>query len=163
MQQFSTRAKKTDTAFTNILKQAAALQKGGTNEFMGLQLAAGTNDLKKYFPFIGAQNQVHPNLFILNRLQRDAAGKIKLGLDLQGGTEFKVSLNTNHIELADTNAAKSSSSERQRLVSRRGIVSLVTSHKFQFASCPLKPHKGTSGFVYKDELHEQRQERERPR
>jgi hypothetical protein len=26
-----------------------------------------------------------------------------------------------------------------------------TSHKFQFASCPPKPHKGTSGVVYRDE------------
>jgi hypothetical protein len=101
VQQFSSRAKKPDATFTNILKQAAALQKGGTNEFMALQLAAGTNDLKKYFPFIGAQNQVHPNLFILNRLQRDAAGKIKLGLDLQGGSSFLVEMDTNVLFTAD--------------------------------------------------------------
>ena len=31
------------------------------------------------------------------RLQKKASGKIKLGLDLQGGTEFLVSLDTNHI------------------------------------------------------------------
>ena len=31
----------------------------------------------------------------MNRLQRDAAGKIKLGLDLQGGTSFLVEMDTN--------------------------------------------------------------------
>jgi SecD/SecF fusion protein len=102
MQQFSTRAKKPDAAFTNILKEATALQKAGTNEFMALQLAASTNDLQKYFPFIGAQNQIHPNLFVLNRLQRDGAGKIKLGLDLQGGTSFLVEMDTNVLFAVDS-------------------------------------------------------------
>src|SRR5439155_10037571 len=36
----------------------------------------------------------------LNRLQREAAGKIKLGIDLQGGTSFLVRMSTN--ELAQT-------------------------------------------------------------
>jgi SecD/SecF fusion protein len=103
VQQFSTRAKKTDATFNDILKQAKALKEAGTNEFMALQLATGTNDLQKYFPFIGAKNQVHPNLFILNRLQRDAAGKIKLGLDLQGGTSFLVEMDTNVLFAGETN------------------------------------------------------------
>ena len=83
VQQFAKRAQNQDDAFKAILAQTAVMTAAGTNEFAALQLATGTNDLQKYFPFIGAQNQVHPNLFILNRLQRDAAGKIKLGLDLQ--------------------------------------------------------------------------------
>ena len=45
----------------------------------------------------------------MNRLQRDAAGKIKLGLDLQGGTEFLVEMDTNALANAqdesDTNHA----------------------------------------------------------
>ena len=49
-----------------------------------------------------------PTTFILNRLQRDAAGKIKLGLDLQGGTAFLVEMDTNalaaSIRNGDTNA-----------------------------------------------------------
>ena len=56
-----------------------------------LRAAIGTNDFaEQYFPFINAKDQVDPNTYILNRLQRDAAGKIKLGLDLQGGTSFLV-------------------------------------------------------------------------
>ena len=111
VQEFSNRAVKPDAAFKDILTQTAALQKAGTNEFYALQMATGTNDLQKYFPFVGAQNQVHPNLFILNRLQRDAAGKIKLGLDLQGGTEFLVEMDTNVLFSADTNSLQSQRSD----------------------------------------------------
>ncbi len=102
VEQFASRAQFHDAAFTNILAQTAALQKAGTNEFAALQLATGTNDLQKYFPQLGGQNQVHPNLFILNRLQREAAGKIKLGLDLQGGTSFLVEMDTNVLLAADS-------------------------------------------------------------
>jgi len=59
-----------------------------------LQMAISTNDLEKYFPSYNATNQVRPNLYILNRLQRAASGKIKLGLDLQGGTEYRLAMNT---------------------------------------------------------------------
>ncbi len=104
VQEFSRRAQKPDATFSNIVAQTVAFQKAGTNnEFAALQLAIGTNDIQKYFPFIGAKNQIHPNLFVLNRLQRDAAGKIKLGLDLQGGTSFLVEMDTNVLFSADTN------------------------------------------------------------
>jgi len=102
VQQFSARAVSRDAVFTNILTQTAALQLAGTNEFAALQQATGTNDLQKYFPFLGAGTQIHPNLFILNRLQRDAAGKIKLGLDLQGGTEFLVEMDTTKLDTVVT-------------------------------------------------------------
>src|SRR5579872_6540471 len=109
VQEFGSRALSRDAAFTNILSQAAALQKLGTNEFMALKLAAGTNDLKKYFPFFAnAANQIDPNLYVLNHLQRDAAGKIKLGIDLQGGTSFLVEMDTNTLA-ANTNAQLSQS------------------------------------------------------
>ena len=99
VKEFASRAIKKDATFTNILMQAEAMQKAGTNnEFAALQLAAGTNDLQKYFTFPGAQNQIHPNMFILNRLQREASGRIKLGLDLQGGTSFLVEMDTSKLE-----------------------------------------------------------------
>ena len=103
--EFSRRAQNQDAAFKGILAQTADLRKAGTNEFAALQLAAGTNDLQKYFKniFPSAANQIHPNLFILNRLQREASGKIKLGLDLQGGTSFLVEMDTNVLFSADTN------------------------------------------------------------
>ncbi len=117
VKEFSSRAQHQDAAFTNIITQAVAYQKAGTNEFAALQLATGTNELQNYFPFIGAQNQVHPNLFILNRLQRDAAGKIKLGLDLQGGTSFLVEMDTT--KLANTNETSSALSQAIEVLRKR--------------------------------------------
>jgi SecD/SecF fusion protein len=117
VQQFTSRALNRDAAFTNILADSAVMQKAGTNEFAALQLATGTNDLQKYFPFIGAQNQVHPDLFILNKLQRDAAGKIKLGLDLQGGTSFLVEMDTS--KLSNTNETGSALSQAIEVLRKR--------------------------------------------
>jgi SecD/SecF fusion protein len=105
IQEFSRRAENRDAAFTDILARAGDLQKTGTNsEFASLEIATGTNDLQKYFPFVAAKEQLHPNTFILNRLQRDAAGKIKLGIDLQGGTSFLVEMDTNVLFASDTNS-----------------------------------------------------------
>ncbi len=117
VKEFSNRAQNQDTALKDILAQTAVLQKAGTNEFAALQIATGTNELQKYFPFIAAQNQVHPNLFILNRLQRDAAGKIKLGLDLQGGTSFLVEMDTT--KLANTNETSSALSQAIEVLRKR--------------------------------------------
>jgi len=91
VQQFETRARvpKDDTAFKDILARLASLQKAAPGrEFANLQQAIGTNDIRKYFSFTGASNELSPTTFILNWLQRDASGKIKLGLDLQGGTSY---------------------------------------------------------------------------
>lgn len=114
IQQFASRAQNKDATFKHILAETAALQKAGTNnEFMALQIAAGTNELAKYFPLYAtvAANQLHPNNYILNRLQRDAAGKIKLGIDLQGGTSFLLEMDTNVLFQAGTNNLQESRSE----------------------------------------------------
>jgi SecD/SecF fusion protein len=104
IQAFATRSQNRDATFTNILERAASLQKAGTNnEFLALQFATGTNELKKYFPFIGGvDQQLQPNTYILNRLQRDIAGQIKLGIDLQGGTEFLVEVDTSKLGEIET-------------------------------------------------------------
>jgi SecD/SecF fusion protein len=115
--EFSRRAQSQDAVFTNIVAQAQKLTAAGTNEFVALQVAAGTNELQKYFPFIVAQNQVHPNLFILNRLQRESLGKIKLGLDLQGGTSFLVEMDTS--KLANTNDTGSALSQAVEVLRKR--------------------------------------------
>ena len=60
-------------------------------------MAIGTNDIQNYFPFVSAKNELDPTTFILNQIQRDASGKIKLGLDLQGGTSFLVEMDTNYL------------------------------------------------------------------
>jgi SecD/SecF fusion protein len=106
IQQFKSRAENQDTNFTAILKQVEILQQVNTNrEFANLEEAIGTNDIQNYFQGINARDQLHPTTYILNQLQRDAAGKIKLGLDLQGGTEFLVEMDTNKLAAAsdDTN------------------------------------------------------------
>ena len=71
------------------------------------------------------RNEERPTYAILNVLQREASGKIKLGLDLQGGTQFLVSLDTNHLVTVDTNGNATGAmpdAERQRLVSQAAEV-----------------------------------------
>jgi SecD/SecF fusion protein len=107
--EFAARSEKSDATFSNILARADALQQAGTNsEFANLRAAIGANDIQGYFTFINASNETDPTTFILNRLQRDASGKIKLGLDLQGGTAFLVEMDTNALAASanngDTNA-----------------------------------------------------------
>ena len=107
IQQFSSRAENPDAVFTNILQRVQVLQSARTNsEFANLQEAIGTNDIQPYFPFVSAETELHPTIFILNQIQRDAAGRIKLGLDLQGGTSFHVEMDTKALFQADTNAAQ---------------------------------------------------------
>ena len=87
-----------DTTFSNIVLQAEQLQKEvPERNFGNLKLAIGTNDITKYFPQINAKGEMDPSRVVLNRLQREAAGKIKLGLDLQGGTSFLVGMDTNKL------------------------------------------------------------------
>jgi SecD/SecF fusion protein len=106
IEQFTSRAENQDAAFTNILAKVQALQLTKTNsEFANLQIAIGTNDIQNYFPFVSAKNQDDPNLYVLNQLQHDASGRIKLGLDLQGGTSFLVEMNTNVLFQAETNSS----------------------------------------------------------
>jgi SecD/SecF fusion protein len=103
VQEFETRAVNRDTNFTGIVQRLQPLQQAGTNsEFGNLQEAIGTNNISPYFPFFNAKNELNPNTFILNQLQRDALGKIKLGLDLQGGTSFLVRMDTNRLVYVET-------------------------------------------------------------
>ena len=115
--EFSRRAQHQDAPFKAIVAQATAQTSATNNEFAALQTAIGTNELQKYFPFIPASSQIHPNLFILNRLQRDAAGRIKLGLDLQGGTSFLVEMDTT--KLANTNETSSALSQAVEVLRKR--------------------------------------------
>jgi SecD/SecF fusion protein len=110
--EFTSRAENQNAAFTNILTRLAPLQAARPDRtFANLQEAIGTNDIENYFPFITAKNELNPTTFILNQIQRDASGKIKLGLDLQGGTSFLVEMDTNALMNAEeqngTNAVSS--------------------------------------------------------
>src|SRR5687768_13306911 len=107
LRQFQESAGNRDTNFNAIVSRAQELAKERpTRDFQNLVDAIGTTDLKKYFPaFRVAENDPRPNRTILNRLQREAAGNVKLGLDLQGGTAFMVRLQNPEpvIDPTDTN------------------------------------------------------------
>lgn len=102
IQKFASQAEATDATFTNIIQKAEAIQKANTNitEFAALNAAIGTNGIQNYFPSINSAGQTHPVTFILNQLQKEASGKIKLGLDLQGGTSYLVQMDTNFLATA---------------------------------------------------------------
>ncbi len=94
-----------DAAYTNIVDQFKKLQAQYTNrtDYANLTAAIGTNDFAKYFPdLVDERVELNPTKTVLNRLQQQAAGKIKLGIDLQGGTSFLVSADYSKVE---TNAA----------------------------------------------------------
>jgi SecD/SecF fusion protein len=113
VQVFRERGVNRDAAFNGIVQKAQALDKTMPDRaYDNLVEAVGTNDLTRYFPFFEAKNETHPNTYILNRLQREAAGRIRLGLDLQGGTSFQVSMDTSGLTNAsDTSAALSQAVE----------------------------------------------------
>jgi SecD/SecF fusion protein len=99
-----------DTNFTAIIQKAIALEKAMPGRaYDDLKEAIGTNDIMRYFPWPDAAAQVHPTTYILNRLQREAAGRIRLGLDLQGGSSFLMKMDTNGL----TQASEASSALSQ--------------------------------------------------
>ena len=106
--EFQQVAVKKDAAFNGIVDQLQKLQTERPQASFGNLLEAiGTNDITRYFPMSpysdDAKTASNPTRAILNDLQKAASGKIKLGLDLQGGTSFLVGMDTSHIEGVDTN------------------------------------------------------------
>src|SRR3954469_1701615 len=121
---FQEKARNRDANFNAIVKQAQSLEKVQPGRsYENLKEAVGTNDLVRYFPIYEAKEQLKPKAYILNRLQRDAAGRIRLGLDLQGGTSFRVRMDTNGLSNAsDTGAALSQAVEvLRKRVDRFGV------------------------------------------
>ena len=99
---FKTSAVRTDDTFSRIVAEAEALhQQNPENAFGNLVDAIGTNDIRNYFPQFETSAQLAPTTYILNRLQREAAGQIRLGIDLQGGTSFLMKMDTNRLENAE--------------------------------------------------------------
>lgn len=88
--------------FNGIVERARQLQKERPdNSFGNLIEAVGTNDLSGFFPQLHVANERNPNRSILQKIQKAAAGKIKLGLDLQGGTAFLVKMDTSKLLTSD--------------------------------------------------------------
>ncbi|HOW65815.1 MAG TPA: protein translocase subunit SecD [Verrucomicrobiota bacterium] len=98
MDEFARRASNKDATFTAIMERAQALQKTNPSRTFGNLLEAiGTNQIAQYFPGVTVPQGEEPTRAILHKVQADASGKIKLGLDLQGGTSFLVAMDTNKI------------------------------------------------------------------
>src|SRR5258706_15141051 len=96
--EFQHKARRPDETFAGIVARAKQLQQENPNRIFGnLQQAVGTNDLVRYFPQYNVKGQKEPNTFILHQIQREASGKIRLGLDLQGGSQFLVVMDTNQL------------------------------------------------------------------
>ncbi len=102
--EFQDKAVKKDVAYTNIVERLEKLQQANPERtYANLKDAIGTNDITRYFPFYDVKAEMNATRAVLNHLQKDSAGKIKLGLDLQGGTSFLVEADYSKA-LAATNA-----------------------------------------------------------
>src|SRR6185437_11326446 len=107
IQVFRENARGTDETLSKIIDQAQALGKDHPDrEYVNLQIAIGTNDITGYFPQFTKAGVVNPTTTILNAVQREAAGRIRLGIDLQGGTAFLVEMDTNHLVNIETTTNK---------------------------------------------------------
>jgi len=74
-----------------ITTEARRLEQENPNRtFANLRQAIGTNEITHLFPAMKVVGEKDPARAVLQRLQQQSAGKIKLGLDLQGGTSFLV-------------------------------------------------------------------------
>jgi len=89
--QFDQSALTPDATFNDIVKRARDLETNNPTGYVpatysNLLVAIGQADIQKYFPsnFVENAEGRSPQQVILNRLQREAAGRFKLGLDLSG-------------------------------------------------------------------------------
>ncbi len=108
--QFDRSAENSDAAFNAIVTQARLSESNNPTGFVPLTYsnlvnAIGTTDIRKYFPSNYLENaEDRPAVsVILNRLQRDAAGRFKLGLDLSGGTAWILEMDLTKVQ--GTNSA----------------------------------------------------------
>ena len=102
-----------DGVFSNIVARAVVLEKAApSRQYDDLIEAIGTNDITRYFPMFDPKTEEYPTRYILKRLQRESAGRIRLGLDLQGGTSFLVKMDVSSLTNAsDTGSARSQAIE----------------------------------------------------
>ena len=135
---FKEKAVRQDTNFNAIMVRLQALQKDRPERtFANLVQAVGTNDITHYFPFYEVKGELNPTRAVLNRLQREGAGKIRLGLDLQGGTSFLVEMDTN--KLASATNSILSQEGREQALSQASEVLRKRVDKFGVAEPVIQP------------------------
>ncbi|MFA6542808.1 MAG: protein translocase subunit SecD, partial [Limisphaerales bacterium] len=114
---FEERATRKDTNYNAVVKKARELDKQfPERNFANFRDAIGTNSLTNFVAYSVA-GEKDPNRTILGRLQREASGKIKLGLDLRGGTSFLVGVDTN--KMAQTVDKKALVSQAIEVIRKR--------------------------------------------
>jgi SecD/SecF fusion protein len=138
-QEFEYKAAEKDTNFSEIVGRLQQLDKERPQRpFANLVDAVGTNDITRYFPSYQTKEERNPSRGILNRLQADAAGKIKLGLDLQGGTSFLVGMDTNSL-VGDTNNRTPLELRKQQALSQATEVLRKRVDQFGVAEPVIQP------------------------
>ncbi|MBA4148535.1 MAG: protein translocase subunit SecD [Verrucomicrobia bacterium] len=113
-----------DARFDEIVQRARELQKQYPDRgYQNLVDAVGTNDIRAYFPSYSIAKDMDPTRGILNNVQKAAAGQIRLGLDLRGGTSFLMGVDTSTISTnQDSSAVLSQAAEvLRRRVDKLGV------------------------------------------
>src|SRR5690606_32729997 len=81
---FEESATNRDERFDAIVKEARdGVAAGIPSQYQLLLTAAGNTSLTNYFPNYKPDPDANANAYVLNRIQRKAAGKIRLGIDLK--------------------------------------------------------------------------------
>jgi len=103
--EFENMAVNKDDTFNKIVTITREKQKAqlGT-EYADLLAAADNIQLTNYFPTFKPGIDVNANAYVLNKVQRQAAGKIRLGIDLKGGTSFLLGMNTDALKSTAANS-----------------------------------------------------------
>ncbi len=98
---FEKNAVQKDAAFSKLVaavRKAQAAQPERAYANLRNTVEEQNADLTKYFPHFAKKDSKTPNLDVLARVQKLNAGKIRLGLDLKGGTSFLVELEVTKLD-----------------------------------------------------------------
>ncbi|MCX7824938.1 MAG: protein translocase subunit SecD [Verrucomicrobiae bacterium] len=98
---FERTATNKDEAFAKLMEAVRKAQAAAPDRAFGnLRNAVEEQkiDLRKYFPDVAKRDSKTPNADILAFVQKRNAGKIRLGLDLKGGTSFLVELDVSRLD-----------------------------------------------------------------
>jgi len=126
---FDKTATQKDEAFTKLMeavRKAQAAQPERAYANLRSQVEEQKTDLTKYFPRFAKKDSKTPNLDILARVQKLNAGKLRLGLDLKGGTSFLVELEVSKLDKYRREEAVSQAIETfRRRVDKFGVAEPV--------------------------------------
>lgn len=112
-------ARHPDAELTAIVERAKQLEAEHPNAFGNLLTAIGTNDITRYFPQVKLRPTDPATRKILYAVQRKASGRVRLGLDLQGGMSFLVRLDTNRLSSIEAGVRERALDQTVEVLRRR--------------------------------------------